>query len=202
MARLEEAWSEARHLFAEEQYWESHEVLESVWLESQGNVKSLLSGVILCAAALHKARATQSSRGARRNYAKALKHLALLPDSYCGIDIRQWEADVHYALRHPSFFVSLPALSSTKVTKYPTMTPNDKLPHQQMRSRRPNSNRRLVRVPDKALVAGICAGIADYTGTNPVHLRVLFGVACLLSAGVVAISYPLLWLLLPKDNAM
>jgi len=39
-------------LFNEERYWESHEALESVWLNASGREKELLQGLILIAAAL------------------------------------------------------------------------------------------------------------------------------------------------------
>lgn len=76
----------------------------------------------------------------------------------------------------------------------------DGLEHEQMRARRPNVQGRLKRVKDGKLVAGILAGIADYTGANPTIVRILFGIATLLSAGIVAIGYVLLWLLLPVQS--
>ena len=46
--------NEARDLFNSERYWESHEVLEGIWRQKQGEEKRLLQGIILvCAAFVH-----------------------------------------------------------------------------------------------------------------------------------------------------
>lgn len=76
----------------------------------------------------------------------------------------------------------------------------DSLKHEQMRARRPNVQGRLRRDSDNKLVAGVLAGIADFTGANPMVVRTIFVVATLLSAGIVAIGYLLLWMLLPTKN--
>ena len=44
----------------------------------------------------------ENPRGGRRNYAKALVHLALVPDVYLNVEVRELEAQVHAALRDPS----------------------------------------------------------------------------------------------------
>ena len=49
-----EAINNARVLFNEEKYWWSHEALEMIWKESNGEEKQLLNGLILiCAAFVH-----------------------------------------------------------------------------------------------------------------------------------------------------
>jgi uncharacterized protein len=83
-------------------YWDAHEALEPLWLEARGTEREFAAGVILLAAALHKARAMGEPRGGRRNYAKALRHLALVPDTYRGVDVRALEASVHAALGDPT----------------------------------------------------------------------------------------------------
>lgn len=102
------AWREGVHLFNAGRYWDCHEALEPLWLGAQGLERHFLAGVILLAAALHKARDMQSARGGRRNYAKALAHLALVPDGYAGVAVRELEARVHLALRNPAFGPALP----------------------------------------------------------------------------------------------
>lgn len=72
--------------------------------------KEFYAGVILLAAALHKTRKMESSRGGRRNYAKALVHLAVVPDSFHGVNVRELEAIVHDALRHPYKEPKIPLL--------------------------------------------------------------------------------------------
>jgi uncharacterized protein len=100
--KLDGAWAETIALFEVERYWDAHEALEPWWLAAEGEARAFAAGVILLCAALHKARAMGSGRGGRRNYAKALRHLALLPDRYAGTDVRELEARVHAALRDPA----------------------------------------------------------------------------------------------------
>lgn len=101
-------WTRAVQLFDEGAFWDAHETLEGTWAASEGVERHFLAGVILLAAALHKARALHSARGGRRNYAKALRHLALVPDRYGGTDVRELEAIVHAALRDPSVRPRIP----------------------------------------------------------------------------------------------
>ena len=96
------AFLETIALFEAERYWDAHEALEPWWLGAEGEARAFAAGVILLCAALHKARAMGSERGGRRNYAKALRHLATLPDRYADTDLRELEARVHAALRDPS----------------------------------------------------------------------------------------------------
>ena len=94
-------WTRGVDLFEAGEYWECHEALEPLWLSADGLDREFYGGVILLAAALHKAREMASPRGGRRNYAKALAHLALVPDAYFGVDVRELEGRVHAALRDP-----------------------------------------------------------------------------------------------------
>ncbi len=108
-----ENWTHGVDLFEKGEYWECHEALEPLWLEATDLDKSFLGGVILLAAALHKARAMGSPRGGRRNYAKALRHLALVPDRWEAygweVEVRELEARVHAALRDSSLKPRIPA---------------------------------------------------------------------------------------------
>ena len=108
-----EAWAEGVRLFEAGEYWECHEALEPLWLEATGLEKSFLGGMILLAAALHKARKMDSPRGGRRNYAKALRHLALVPDLWEAygweVEVRELESRVHAALRDPGLKPPIPA---------------------------------------------------------------------------------------------
>lgn len=101
-------WAEGVKLFNAGEYWEAHEALEPPWIVAEGLEKRLYAGVILLAAALHKAHKMENSRGGRRNYAKALAHLALLPDVHGDLEIRRLEADVHAALQDASLRPQLP----------------------------------------------------------------------------------------------
>ena len=103
-----EAWNEGRALFEAGRYWDAHEAWEPPWLAASGVQRHFLAGAILLAAALHKAREGGSPRGGRRNYAKALRHLAVVPDRYAGVHVRTLEARVHAALRDPSLLPTIP----------------------------------------------------------------------------------------------
>lgn len=103
-----EGWAAGVKLFNAGEYWEAHEAWEAPWTKAEGLERSLYAGVILLAAALHKAHGMGNARGGRRNYAKALAHLALLPDSFAGIAVRQLEAEVHAALRDEAAHPQLP----------------------------------------------------------------------------------------------
>jgi len=107
------AWSEGRRLFDAGAFWDAHEALEPAWLDADGTERNFLAGVILLAAALHKARAMGSPRGGRRNYAKALRQLATVPDSFAGVDVRELEAQVHRSLRDPTVEATIPVLETT-----------------------------------------------------------------------------------------
>ena len=112
-----DSWRQAVDLLEAGEFWEAHEALESSWLEADGIDREFLGGVILLAAALHKARAQHSKRGALRNYAKALRHLALVPDEYRGVEVREFEARVHRALNDPAAPVRVPlTLSSARTS--------------------------------------------------------------------------------------
>ena len=120
------AWAQGARLFEAGAYWECHEALEPLWLEAKGKARAarqagkdlageldehFYGGIILLAAALHKARQMASPRGGRRNYAKALAHLALVPDNYRGVRVRELEARVHAALRDASLRPAIPYVS-------------------------------------------------------------------------------------------
>ena len=103
---------EGLKLFNSGNYWDCHEALEPLWLQASSLDKQFLSGIILLAAALHKARAMNSPRGGRRNYAKALTHLAVIPDTFNRVYVRKLEALVHRALIEPTFRPQVPLSES------------------------------------------------------------------------------------------
>lgn len=94
-------WQQGVELFNAGEYWEAHEAWEPLWLNAKGTDKHFHGGIILLAAALHKARQMKSERGGRRNYAKALVHLANVPDDYLDVEVRKLELCVHEALLEP-----------------------------------------------------------------------------------------------------
>lgn len=80
----------------------------------------------------------------------------------------------------------------------PTDKP-DCLTHDQSRARRPATPNRLRRSRDRVL-GGVAGGLADYIDAKPTVVRWVFGVVTVLSGGVFATAYALLWLLLPAPE--
>ena len=76
----------------------------------------------------------------------------------------------------------------------------DALLHAQRRARRPQSSIRLARPRAGALAGGVCAGIAEFTGANPLIVRLIFVATVVVTAGVSALLYGLFWLMLPVKD--
>lgn len=203
----DDAWARTVELFEAGAYWEAHEALEPLWLEARGLERSFSSGVILLAAALHKARAMGTPRGGRRNFAKALAHLAVVPDDYRGVDVRELEARVHRALQDPDdrprWPGAVPAAEAGPegATAGDAAVVRDALPHHQRRARRPAGDQRLERARRGRLLAGIAAGTARFVGGDVRVVRALWIASVPLSLGITAIGYVLLWVLLPAGGA-
>jgi phage shock protein C len=59
--------------------------------------------------------------------------------------------------------------------------------------------KRLTRSPDDRWIAGICGGLAEYTGLDATLIRVVLLVATILGAGSLIVIYLVCWLLIPPD---
>jgi phage shock protein PspC (stress-responsive transcriptional regulator) len=57
--------------------------------------------------------------------------------------------------------------------------------------------RRLTRSDDR-MIAGLCAGVADYFGLDPTLVRVLTVIAGLVFCPVVPIGYLIAWAIVPR----
>jgi phage shock protein PspC (stress-responsive transcriptional regulator) len=57
--------------------------------------------------------------------------------------------------------------------------------------------RTLTRPRDGAVIAGVCAGIADRFGWSPFAVRVVFLLSCLLP-GPQFLAYIALWIIMPR----
>lgn len=55
----------------------------------------------------------------------------------------------------------------------------------------------LTRSRDNRVIAGVCAGLADYLGWQPNTVRLLFLASCLLP-GPQFLIYLVLWVVMPK----
>jgi predicted metal-dependent hydrolase len=94
-------FARARELWQLGEFWAVHEVLEPLWLRLEGERREAVHGLILLAAALHKARSSPS--GGWRNFAKALRRLEGLPGVYAGLDLSETVAEVRRALEQPGY---------------------------------------------------------------------------------------------------
>lgn len=60
------------------------------------------------------------------------------------------------------------------------------------------SEKRLLR-SRKALIGGVCAGVADYFNVDPLIVRIIMVVFTFASAGLLGIAYIVLWIVLPLE---
>lgn len=58
-------------------------------------------------------------------------------------------------------------------------------------------NKRLQRPPDKAMIGGVCAGIADYFDVDPTWLRLL-AVLLIFASGFGLVAYIVAWIVIPR----
>ncbi len=59
---------------------------------------------------------------------------------------------------------------------------------------------RLMRSRNEVIIAGVCGGIGEYFGVDPVIVRLIF-VLLTLTSGVGLLLYPVLWAVMPKAPA-
>ena len=59
------------------------------------------------------------------------------------------------------------------------------------------ATKRLTRSPDDRWIAGVCGGLAEYTGLDATLIRVVLLVATILGAGSLIVIYLVCWLLIP-----
>lgn len=59
------------------------------------------------------------------------------------------------------------------------------------------SPRRLTRSTDDRWLGGVCGGLAEYTGLDPVIVRLVTALAALVG-GTGVLAYLLAWVLIPK----
>ena len=68
-----------------------------------------------------------------------------------------------------------------------------------MSSPTPTQARRLVHRSDNTVIGGVCAGIADYLGVDPMVVRIAALVGAVLGLGTLVVAYLVLWAVLPLD---
>ena len=59
--------------------------------------------------------------------------------------------------------------------------------------------KRLYRSGKEKVLGGVCGGIAEYFGIDPVIIRLLWAVLTLLSFGVGVLAYLIAWLIIPRN---
>lgn len=62
------------------------------------------------------------------------------------------------------------------------------------------NEKRMVRVEEGKMVAGVCAGLGRYLGVDATVVRLIFVLLALFAAGGVLL-YLILWLIMPMENA-
>lgn len=50
------------------------------------------------------------------------------------------------------------------------------------------------------MIAGVCAGLGEYTGIDSNVIRVIFAALTIFSAGAVALVYLVAWALVPEEG--
>lgn len=64
---------------------------------------------------------------------------------------------------------------------------------------RPGAPKRMVRRRDDRMVAGVCAGAADYLGMDVSLVRVLTVLGAVFGFGSLIVAYVVAWLLIPEE---
>jgi phage shock protein PspC (stress-responsive transcriptional regulator) len=50
------------------------------------------------------------------------------------------------------------------------------------------------------MLAGVCAGLADYLRVDPTLVRVGFAVLAIITWGVALLGYAIAWIVMPEDD--
>ncbi|MBK7215950.1 MAG: PspC domain-containing protein [Candidatus Promineofilum sp.] len=62
------------------------------------------------------------------------------------------------------------------------------------------NEKRLTRVEEGRMIAGVCAGLGRYLGMDPTIVRIIFVLLALFAMGGVLL-YLILWLVMPMETA-
>ena len=66
---------------------------------------------------------------------------------------------------------------------------------------RDSSGRRvLVRTRDGRMLAGVCAGVADYLGLDVTLARVIWAVVSVITGGAGVLAYLVAWIIIPDEG--
>jgi phage shock protein C len=66
---------------------------------------------------------------------------------------------------------------------------------------RDSSGRRvLVRIRDGRMLAGVCAGVADYFGLDVTLVRAIWAVVSVITGGLGVLAYLVAWIVIPDEG--
>ena len=65
---------------------------------------------------------------------------------------------------------------------------------------RGNGTKALVRSRKDRMVAGVCAGIADYFGWDVTLVRVIVAVVSVITGGTGVLAYLVAWVIIPEEG--
>lgn len=82
----DERYIEFFELFNEQEFYECHEVLEDLWMETSGKERPYYQGLIQTATAFYHMR-NGNLGGARKLFTSGLDYLEPYPDDYLGFDL-------------------------------------------------------------------------------------------------------------------
>jgi phage shock protein C len=63
-----------------------------------------------------------------------------------------------------------------------------------------NGTKTLVRSRKDRMLAGVCAGVADYFGIDVTLIRVVVAVVSLMTGGAGVLAYLVAWLIIPEEG--
>jgi len=73
--------------------------------------------------------------------------------------------------------------------------------HQEMvRIRDGNGTKVLMRARDGRMLAGVCAGVADYFGLDVTLVRVIWAVVSVITGGAGVLAYLVAWIIIPDEG--
>jgi phage shock protein C len=63
-----------------------------------------------------------------------------------------------------------------------------------------NGSKVLVRPRDGRMLAGVCAGVADYFGLDVTLVRVIWAVLAVITGGAGVLAYLVAWIIIPNEG--
>ena len=61
-----------------------------------------------------------------------------------------------------------------------------------------SNNKRLERDLSRKVLGGVCSGLGNYFGVDPIFWRILFIILCFVPAGPGVLTYIILWIVMPE----